>query len=49
MLLRSFVVFTPLRVYLTLTSILYPFEFLRSFAAVRPSWVFDLYEYLIPF
>ena len=71
---KSFVVFTPLRVNLTLTSILYPFEFLRSFAlldynvynwsltcisypfevlrlfaAFRPSWVFDLYGYLIPF
>ena len=39
MFLRSFVVFTPLPVYLTLTSILYPFEFLRSFA------VLDYYVY----
>ena len=39
MFLRSFVVFTPLRVYLTLTSILYPFDFLRSFA------VLDYYVY----
>ena len=34
MFLRSFVEFTPLRVHLTLTSILYPFEFLRSFAVL---------------
>ena len=39
MFLRSYVVFTPLRVYLTLLSILYPFEFLRSFA------VLDYYVY----
>ena len=34
MFLRSFVVFRPLRMYLTVTSILYPFEFLRSFAVL---------------
>ena len=39
MFLKSFVEFTPLRVCLTLTSILYPFEFLRSFA------VLDYYVY----
>ena len=39
MFLRSFVVFTPLCVYLTFTSILYPFEFLMSFA------VLDYYVY----
>ena len=35
----AILVFTPLRVYLSLTSILYPFEFLRSFA------VLDYYVY----
>ena len=39
MFLRSFVVLRPLRVYLTLTSILYPFEVLRSFTAFRTSRV----------
>ena len=34
LLVWSFVVFRPLRVYLILTSILYPFEFLRSFAVL---------------